>query len=239
MTRSDVGKGHPEYYQDMAQRIAARHRGAFFATSSATRRIRTRTRPAPARRSGQQMDHESTRSCSASARRGTLTGLTRFFRARAAATSLRARRSGRLDPRAIHEDGHARQGRVVGRRGHRRGLPSAIADLSGVKQAYSIPRRRRASATARELLQHEGILGGSSTGTLLAAALRYCREQTEPKRVVSFVCDTGTSTCRRCTTTTGWSTRACSARALRRPARPDRAPRRGRHVVSVGRTTRC
>ena len=24
MTRSDVGKGHPEYYQDMAERIAAR-----------------------------------------------------------------------------------------------------------------------------------------------------------------------------------------------------------------------
>ncbi|HYM48699.1 MAG TPA: CBS domain-containing protein, partial [Burkholderiaceae bacterium] len=38
----------------------------------------------------------------------------------------------------------------------------------------------------------EGISGGSSTGTLLAAALRYCREQTTPKRVVSFVCDTGT-----------------------------------------------
>ena len=37
----------------------------------------------------------------------------------------------------------------------------------------------------------EGILGGSSTGTVIAAALRYCREQTTPKRVVAFVCDTG------------------------------------------------
>ncbi|RZA31493.1 MAG: CBS domain-containing protein, partial [Lysobacteraceae bacterium] len=46
--------------------------------------------------------------------------------------------------------------------------------------------------TARLLLQQEGILAGSSTGTLLAAALRYCREQTRPKRVVTFVCDTGT-----------------------------------------------
>ena len=46
--------------------------------------------------------------------------------------------------------------------------------------------------TARELLQAEGMLGGSSTGTLLAAALRYCRAQTTPKRVVTFVCDTGT-----------------------------------------------
>ena len=45
--------------------------------------------------------------------------------------------------------------------------------------------------TARELLAKEGILGGSSTGTLLAAALRYCREQTTPKKVLVFVCDTG------------------------------------------------
>src|SRR5262249_14135038 len=37
----------------------------------------------------------------------------------------------------------------------------------------------------------EGIFGGSSTGTLAAAALRYCREQTKPKRVVSLVPDTG------------------------------------------------
>jgi cystathionine beta-synthase len=69
-------------------------------------------------------------------------------------------------------------------------VPS-ITDLSGVTQAYSISDEESFSS-ARELLKREGILGGSSTGTLLAAALRYCREQTEPKRVVSFVCDTGT-----------------------------------------------
>ena len=67
----------------------------------------------------------------------------------------------------------------------------ANADLSAVSQAYSIP-DDESFATARELLKAEGLLGGSSTGTLLAAALRYCREQKEPKRVVSFVCDTGT-----------------------------------------------
>ncbi|HEY0369221.1 MAG TPA: CBS domain-containing protein, partial [Chthoniobacterales bacterium] len=37
----------------------------------------------------------------------------------------------------------------------------------------------------------EGILGGSSTGTLVAAALRYCRKQEKKKRVVTFICDTG------------------------------------------------
>jgi len=45
--------------------------------------------------------------------------------------------------------------------------------------------------TARDLLEKEGIFGGSSTGTLVAAALRYCREQTTPKNVLTLVCDTG------------------------------------------------
>jgi len=69
-------------------------------------------------------------------------------------------------------------------------VPS-IADLSGVKHAYTID-DEESFGTARELLKREGIASGSSTGTLLAAALRYCREQTSPKRVVTFVCDTGT-----------------------------------------------
>jgi cystathionine beta-synthase len=43
----------------------------------------------------------------------------------------------------------------------------------------------------RELLKREGIFGGSSTGTLVAGALRYCRQQKQPKRVVSLVPDTG------------------------------------------------
>jgi cystathionine beta-synthase len=34
-------------------------------------------------------------------------------------------------------------------------------------------------------------MAGTSSGTLIAAALRYCREQTTPKRVVTLVCDSG------------------------------------------------
>ncbi len=65
-----------------------------------------------------------------------------------------------------------------------------IADFSKVTKAYSIS-DAESFATARELLRTEGILAGSSSGTLIAAALRYCREQSEAKRVVSFACDTG------------------------------------------------
>ena len=37
------------------------------------------------------------------------------------------------------------------------------------------------------LLQEEGILGGSSTGTLVAGAIKWGQKQTEPKKVVTFI----------------------------------------------------
>jgi cystathionine beta-synthase len=66
----------------------------------------------------------------------------------------------------------------------------ANADLSLVKHAYSVS-DQESFAAARELLSKEGIFAGSSSGTLLSAALKFCREQSEPKRVVSLVCDSG------------------------------------------------
>ena len=65
-----------------------------------------------------------------------------------------------------------------------------IADFSRVTKAYSISDTESFSA-ARELLRKEGLLAGSSTGTLVSAALKYCREQTVAKNVVSLACDTG------------------------------------------------
>ena len=68
-------------------------------------------------------------------------------------------------------------------------LPS-ISDFSRVHKAYAIS-DRESFQTARQVLRDEGLLGGSSSGTLISAALRYCREQTEPKRVLTLLCDTG------------------------------------------------
>src|SRR5947208_15470725 len=61
---------------------------------------------------------------------------------------------------------------------------SYVADAFEIDDAESFE-------VARELLRKEGILAGSSTGTLLAGALRYCRAQTQKKRVVTFVADDG------------------------------------------------
>jgi cystathionine beta-synthase len=50
---------------------------------------------------------------------------------------------------------------------------------------------KEAFQTLQILIRQEGILGGSSTGTLVAGAVKWCQKQTSPKRVVSFICDTG------------------------------------------------
>ena len=122
---------------------------------------------------------------------GTITGLTRFFRrVQPELVFVLA------DPQGSILAEYTRSG-VIGEAGSwavegiGEDFVPAIADLSAVRAAYSISDEESFSS-ARELLRREGIMGGSSTGTLLAAALQYCREQPTPKRVVSFVCDTGT-----------------------------------------------
>ena len=65
-----------------------------------------------------------------------------------------------------------------------------ICDLGFVKESITVS-DSEAFQTARNLLRKEGIFGGSSSGTLVAAALDYCRRQTVPKRVVTLVPDSG------------------------------------------------
>ena len=53
-------------------------------------------------------------------------------------------------------------------------LPT-ISDFDHISKAYAIS-DRESMLMGRELLNREEILAGSSTGTLVAAALKYCQE---------------------------------------------------------------
>lgn len=191
ITRSDVGKGHPDYYQDFAARLAGEIPGAFFADQ-----FNNPANPAAHEQSTgpeiwAQMGHSVDAIVVGVGSAGTITGLTRFFRQASPGTEFVL-----ADPVGSILADHVRQG-TFGEAGSwavegiGEDFVPAIADLSAVRHAYSIS-DQESFDTARDLLRAEGLLGGSSTGTLVAAALRYCREQTVPKRVVSFVCDTGT-----------------------------------------------
>jgi cystathionine beta-synthase len=189
MTRSDVGKGHPEYYQDLAARIANEQGGYYinqFENPNNPLAHETTTGPEIFAQMGGRLDAFV---CGVGSG-GTITGLGRYFASVSPNTETVL-----ADPQGSVLDGYVRTGEI-GKAGSwlvegvgEDFIPS-ICDLSRVRASYSISDEESFS-TARLLLDREGILGGSSTGLLLAAALRYCREQTRPKRVVSFVCDSG------------------------------------------------
>src|SRR5690349_22248872 len=82
ITRSDVGKGHPEYYQDMAQRIAD-EMGAFYVNQFANPANPLAHETTTGPEIWEQMEHRLDAVVVGVGSGGTLTGLARFF-ARAA-----------------------------------------------------------------------------------------------------------------------------------------------------------
>jgi len=190
LTRSDVGKGHPDYYQDIAQRMAAETPGAHyinqFANPANPLAHETQTGPEIWKQMRGRVDAVV---CGVGSG-GTLTGLGRFF-ARVAphAEMVLADPEGSILAPLVTTGRLTEAGSWLVE-GIGEDFVPPNCDLSLVKRAYVVS-DRDSFAAARALLRDEGILGGSSSGTLLAAALRYCREQTTPKRVVTLVCDSG------------------------------------------------
>ena len=111
---------------------------------------------------------------------GTITGLTRFFRPGLARDRNRAGRPERLGADALRQTGELIEAGSWAVEGIGEDFIPPIVDLSGVRAAYTIS-DEESFEVARALLTREGTLAGSSSGTLVAAALRYCREQTRPK----------------------------------------------------------
>ena len=191
LTRSDVAKGHPQYYQDMAERIARETPGAYFINQFGNpdnpRAHYETTGPELL----QQMDGRIDAFVFGCGSSGTMTGLSRYFADHSPDTELiLADPVGSILTQYINEGVLSTKSGSWLVEGIGEDFLPTISDFSRVKKAYAIP-DKESFLTARELLAKEGILGGSTTGTLLAAALRYCREQTTPKRVVTLVPDTG------------------------------------------------
>jgi cystathionine beta-synthase len=189
ITRSDVGKGHSEYYQDIAERLA-REMGAFYVNQFANPANPKAHEEATGPEIWEQMEHDLDAVVLGIGSGGTLTGIGRFLRRVAPDVQIVL-----ADPLGSILAPYVRTGELVQAgswtiEGIGEDFIPPNADLSLVDRAYSIS-DKEAVETARALLAKEGILGGSSSGTLLAAALRYCREQTEPKRVVTLVPDSG------------------------------------------------
>ncbi len=189
LTRSDVEKGHPEYYQDVGARIA-REQGAYYINqfSNPDNPMAHATTTGP--EILEQMQGRVDAVVVGVGSSGTIAGLTQCFREKAPDVEIVL-----ADPEGSVLATHVNEGRI-GKAGSwlvegigEDFIPD-ICDFSMCHRAYSIP-DGESFATAREILRKEGLLVGSSTGTLVSAALRWCREQKKPRRVVTFACDTG------------------------------------------------
>lgn len=190
LTRSDVNKGHPAYYQDYARRLAQETPGAFYIDqfNNAANPLAHASTTAPELFA--QMDGRIDAIVVGVGSGGTLGGLQAWFREHSPHTEfVLADPAGSILADQVETGTFGTAGSWLVE-GIGEDFIPPLAHIESVSQAFRIS-DKDAFATARELLRTEGILAGSSTGTLLAAALRYCQAQTQPKRVATFACDSG------------------------------------------------
>ncbi len=191
LTRSDVAKGHPDYYQDLAEKIASETPGAYFINQFGNPDNPDTHERITGPEIFEQMDGRVDAIVFGCGSSGTMTGFSRYFAKVSPHTELiLADPVGSILTEYINEGTLSEKSASWMVEGIGEDFLPSISDFTRVKKAYAVS-DKDSFLMGRELLAKEGLLGGSSTGTLVCAALRYCREQTTPKRVLSMVCDTG------------------------------------------------
>lgn len=189
LTRSDVARGHPEYYQDLGRRIAD-EKGAYFINQFGNPDNPLAHEQTTAPEILEQMGGNVDAVVLGVGSSGTVSGFSKYLQKNSPQTEIII-----ADPVGSIVADYVNTGKFGESNswlveGIGEDFIPEIADFSAATKGYSIS-DAESFDTARELLRKEGILAGSSTGTLLAAALKFCREQKEPKRVVTLACDTG------------------------------------------------
>lgn len=188
-TRSDVQKGHPEYYQDMAARMAEENGWYYvnqFENDANVEAHYKTTGP----EIWQQMNGDIDAFVCGVGSGGTLTGIGRYLREQKADVDMvLADPAGSILEPLVNRGEEVEAGSWLAE-GIGEDFVPTICDISIANKAYAIS-DKEGMQTARKVLEKEGVMVGSSSGTLIASALRYCQEQTEKKRVVTLACDTG------------------------------------------------
>ena len=152
ITRSDVGKGHPDYYQDRAARLVRDLPGAWYADqfNNPNNPLAHETTTGP--EIWQQVGHRIDALVCGVGSGGTITGLSRFFaKVRPGLDVVLADPAGSILKDFI-ETGSFGEAGSWAVEGIGEDFVPPIADLSGVRHAYAIT-DEESFATARELLK--------------------------------------------------------------------------------------
>ena len=191
ITRSDVPKGHPEYYQDVARKMASKIKGSFFADqfSNPANPLAHKTSTAP--EIWEQMDGKLDAIVAGVGSGGTVTGLAEFFKEKNQDIQMIvADPEGSIVADAVTKGNYKYEGGSWLVEGIGEDFIPTNLNLDLVDDAVTVS-DKEAFEVLQKLLKEEGILAGSSTGTLISGAIKWCQKQDSHKKVVTFVCDTG------------------------------------------------
>ncbi|MBX3386528.1 MAG: cystathionine beta-synthase [Phycisphaeraceae bacterium] len=195
LTRSDVEKGHPEYYQDVAAALAKRTPNSLYVNqfgNAANPRAHYEGTGPEIWEQMETVGGIDAFVCGVGSG-GTLSGVGRYLKERNPNVKIVL-----ADPAGSILAPLVNDGRVVKPgswlvEGMGEDFVPDICDLKLVDEAIAVTDRDSFMAS-RELLAREGVLAGSSTGCILHAAMVYCRRlNREGKRanVVTLICDSG------------------------------------------------
>ncbi|MFF2908056.1 pyridoxal-phosphate dependent enzyme [Paenibacillus sp. NPDC057934] len=190
LTRSDVEKGHPDYYQDYAKRIAEETPGSYFVNQFNNPANPLAHEQTTGPEIWEQTGHDVDAIVVGVGSAGTLKGLTDYFRrVKPDLEIVLADPEGSILVDVVEGNPLSQPGSWLVEGIGEDFIPPQF-DQTLISKAYHVT-DEESFAAARTLLRQEGVLGGSSTGTLISAAVKYAREQNEPKNIVTFVCDSG------------------------------------------------
>jgi len=190
LARSDVQKGHPDYYHEVAARLAERTPNSVyinqFCNADNTRAHYETTGP----EIWEQLEGKVDAVVLGVGSGGTLSGVGRYLREKNPDIKVIL-----SDPAGSMLHPLVNEGKRVEPspwlvEGMGEDFVPEICDLELVDEAIPVT-DGEAFMAARELLQKEGILAGSSTGCLISAAVTWAKKQTKPLNVVTLICDNG------------------------------------------------
>ena len=205
LARSDVQKGDPEYYQDVAERIAGETPNSLyvnqFANEDNVAAHEATTGPEIRAQLEAFLAHEASEGKDVGSGTvdvfiggvgtgGTLTGVGRYLKRHNPDVKIIA-----ADPVGSIIEPLVNRGEKVEPggwlvEGMGEDFVPGTCDLDVIDEAVAVP-DGDAFFAARDLLKQEGLLAGSSTGCLLAAARAWCEKQDRPLNVVTLICDQG------------------------------------------------
>jgi cystathionine beta-synthase len=192
LTRSDVERGHPEYYQDVAAELARCTPNSLYVNQFGN--------PDNPQAHYDHTGPEIWAQCEAVGgvdafvcgvgSGGTLSGVGKYLREKNPNVKLvLADPVGSILAPLVNENKKVKPGSWLVEGMGEDFIPD-ICDLSLVSEAVAVSDAQAFNA-ARELLAREGVLAGSSTGCILHGALDFCRRQSRPMNVVTLICDSG------------------------------------------------